>query len=163
MLSGWLHTSPSWLNPPRRGARWLLCPQLRVWSCSASHSRCGEKGSDPILYTWIIPMHRQPQGANARDVKQTDRQTFSHDCCGHLVLTVGLPHVQPIITLVATEKLSGRRLERRWPCPFPCSWKRTRHCRSWHLWFYPYRIDRCRCRCLCHCLSLCLCSHCENA
>ena len=107
MLSGWLHTSPSWLNAPRREARWLLCPQLRVWSCSASHSRCGEKGSDPILYTWIIPMHRQPQGANARDVKPTDLQTFSHDCCGHLVLTVGLPHAQPIITLAATQKTIG--------------------------------------------------------
>ena len=33
----------------------------------------------PILYLWIIPMHRQTQIANPRDVKPADLQSFSHE------------------------------------------------------------------------------------
>merc|ERR1712078_647684 len=65
------------------------------------------------LYLWDIPMHRQTQGANPRDVKPTDLQALSHDCFGHLVLPVRLPHAQPILSL-PPRKPSGRRLERRW-------------------------------------------------
>ena len=68
----------------------------------------------PILYLWIIAKLRQTQGANPRDVKPADLQAFSHDCFGHLVLPVGLPHAQPILSL-PPRKPSGRRLERRWP------------------------------------------------
>ena len=91
--------------------------------CFASNCECGhvlratlvvvKRAMIPILYLWIIPKYRRTQGANPRDVKPTDLQTFSHDCIGHLVLPVGLPHVQPILSLPA-RKPSGRRLERLW-------------------------------------------------
>ena len=68
----------------------------------------------PILYLWIIAKLRQTQGANPRDVFPAHLQAFSHDVFGHLVLPVGLPHAQPILSL-PPRKPSGRRLERRWP------------------------------------------------
>ena len=37
-----------------------------------------------ILYLWIIPMHRQTQGANPRDIKQADLHALSHRGLGHL-------------------------------------------------------------------------------
>ena len=112
MLSGWLSTSPSWLNDTRRRARWPIGPQLRVWSCSASHSRCGERALIPILYLWIIPMHRQTQGANPRDVIPADLQALSHEFFGNVVLSVRLPHAQPLLSL-PHRKTSDCRLERR--------------------------------------------------
>ena len=59
-------------------------------------------------------MHRQTQGANPRDIKPADLQALSHNGFGHLVLPVGLPHAQPILSL-PPRKPCGRRLERRWP------------------------------------------------
>ena len=58
-------------------------------------------------------MHRQTQGANPRDVKPADLQALSHSCFGHLVLPVGLPHAQPILSW-PPRKPCGRRMERRW-------------------------------------------------
>ena len=58
-------------------------------------------------------MHGQTQGANPRDVKPADLQALSHSCFGHVVLPVGLPHAQPILSL-PPRKPCGRRLERRW-------------------------------------------------
>ena len=83
----------------------MFCEPLSLWWKGALI---------PILYLWIIPKDRQTQGANPRDVKPVDLQALSHDCFGHLVLPVGLPHAQPILSL-PPRKPSGRRLERRWP------------------------------------------------
>ena len=38
----------------------------------------------PILYLWIIPMHRQTQGANPRVIKPADLHALSHSGFGHL-------------------------------------------------------------------------------
>ena len=58
-------------------------------------------------------MRRQTPGANPRDVKPADLQALRQDCFGHLVLPVGLPHAQPVLSL-PPRKPCGRRLERRW-------------------------------------------------
>ena len=99
------------------------CPSMRGHGGrSARNCECGhvlratlvvvKRALIPILYLWIIPMHRQTQGANPRDIKPTDFQALSHDCFGHLVLPVRLPHAQPILSL-PQRKPSGCRLERR--------------------------------------------------
>ena len=66
----------------------------------------------PILYLWIIPMHRQTQGANPRDVRPANLQALSHESFGNFVLSVRLLHAQPILSL-PPRKPSGCRLERR--------------------------------------------------
>ena len=112
MWSGWLSTSPSWLNDTRRGARWPIGPQLRVWSCSASHSRCGEIGSDPnslsLDHTQRPPKHKARTRATL--VQPTSKRSpirFFELCTFCSVSACSTR------TLVATEKTSGCRLERR--------------------------------------------------
>ena len=89
---------------------------------SARNCECGHvlratlvvvKGAlNPILYLWILPKDRQTQGANPRDVFPARLQAFTHEFYWNFVLSVRLPHAQPILSLPQRKSL-GCRLERR--------------------------------------------------